>query len=68
MFIAKQLIFHEYWTNYVMSEYFHAYLPFMVITYVFHITIGVLVLAQITGKTYTGLLEDELPIKWLITY
>ncbi len=97
-FVAKQLIFNEYWTNYVMSEYFPAYLPFMVITmgfafmvislfmfigekfgniktiqnlaktgqmtlthYIFHITIGMLILAQITGKTYTGLLEDELP-------
>ena len=97
-FFAKKQFFNEYWTNYIMSEYFPAYLPFMVITmgfafmvisllmfvgerfantkiiqylaktgqmtlthYVFHITIGMLVLAQITGKTYTGLLEDELP-------
>jgi uncharacterized membrane protein YeiB len=97
-FFAKKQFFTEYWTNYIMSEYFPAYLPFMVLTasfalmvisllmfigekfsntkivqylaktgqmtlthYVIHITIGMLVLEQITGKTYTGLLEDELP-------
>jgi uncharacterized protein len=29
--------------------------------YIIHITIGMLVLEQLTGKTYTGFLEDEVP-------
>jgi uncharacterized protein len=29
--------------------------------YVIHITMGMLILEQLTGKTYTGLAEDELP-------
>ncbi len=28
--------------------------------YIIHITIGMLILEQITGKTYTGFLEDEI--------
>jgi uncharacterized protein len=31
-YLAKQNIFDEYWTNYIMSEYFPAYLPFILIT------------------------------------
>ena len=31
-YLAKQNIFDEYWTNYIMSEYFPAYLPFIFIT------------------------------------
>lgn len=31
-YLAKQNIFNEFWTNYVMSEYFPAYLPFILIT------------------------------------
>lgn len=29
--------------------------------YIFHITIGMLILEQVTGKSYTGFLEDEKP-------
>jgi len=31
-YFAKQNVFDEYWTNYIMSEYFPAYLPFVIIT------------------------------------
>lgn len=31
-YLAKQNIFDAYWTNYIMSEYFPAYLPFILIT------------------------------------
>jgi uncharacterized protein len=31
-YLAKQNLFDEFWTNYIMSEYFPAYLPFMLIT------------------------------------
>lgn len=31
-YLAKQNIFDAFWTNYVMSEYFPAYLPFILIT------------------------------------
>ena len=31
-YLAKQNIFDAFWTNYVMSEYFPAYLPFILVT------------------------------------
>lgn len=31
-YLAKQNLFDEYWTSYIMSEYFPAYLPFILIT------------------------------------
>lgn len=31
-YLAKQHLFDENWTNYIMSEYFPAYLPFVLIT------------------------------------
>ena len=31
-YFAKQNLFDDYWTNYIMSEYFPAYLPFVIIT------------------------------------
>ena len=31
-YLARQSIFDAFWTNYVMSEYFPAYLPFILIT------------------------------------
>ncbi len=88
----------EFLTYYTMSEYFPAYLPFMMITagfalmvipicmvigerfagswlvkslaktgqmtlshYVIHITLGMILFATMTGKHYTGLLEEEVP-------
>lgn len=86
------------WNNYLMAEYFPAYLPFILVTmafafmaistcmflgekfaenkvilalqktgqmtlthYIFHLTLGMIILARLTGKGYTGLLEDEVP-------
>jgi uncharacterized protein len=34
-YLTKQNLFNEYWTNYIMSEYFPAYLPFILITAAF---------------------------------
>ncbi len=96
--LAKNDFFNDYWTYYIMSEYFPAYLPFMMITagfalmvipvcmfigekfsktgiinslvktgqmplshYVIHLTIGMIILAKLTNKHYSGLLEDEIP-------
>jgi len=95
---AKNNFFGEHVTNYITSEYFPPYLPFMMITagfalmviaacmfigktfpgnkllnylaltgkmtlthYVIHLTVGMLVLAQLTGKTYTGYLKNDVP-------
>jgi uncharacterized protein len=97
-FFVKQGAFNDYWSYYIMSEYFPAYIPFMAITagfalmvipicivigerfssnkiilwlsktgqmtlshYIIHITLGMLIFALITGKHYTGFLEDEMP-------
>jgi uncharacterized protein len=96
--VARYGYFNEYWSSYIMSDYFPAYLPFMLITtgfaliaisicmwigekipshpiisslaktgkmtlshYVFHLTLGVLILAQLTNKRYSHYLEDEIP-------
>lgn len=97
-FAARQHLFAPAWTDYIMAEYFPAYLPFVLITmgfafmaiavcmyigerfahsrvvtalqktgqmtlthYVLHLTLGMLLFALLTGKHYTGLLEDEPP-------
>lgn len=96
--VAKNGVFPEFWTVYIMSEYIPPYLPFMVITagfacmvipicmylgarfstakwtqwlaltgrmtlshYVIHITLGMVLFSTLSGKTYGGLLEDEMP-------
>jgi uncharacterized protein len=96
--VAKNGVFPEFWTFYIMSEYIPPYLPFMVITagfacmvipicmylgarfsgakwtqwlaltgrmtlshYVIHLTLGMVLFATLSGKTYGGLLEDEMP-------
>lgn len=90
--------FNDFWSNYIMSEYFPPYLPFVMITmgfacmvipvcmyigdkfsgsividalvktgqmtlshYVIHLTAVMIIMAKLTGKHYTGLLEDEKP-------
>ena len=95
---AKNNFFHDNLTQYILSEYFPPYLPFMVITasfaliiisfcmvigdkfsnnrivnylsltgkmtlthYVIHLTLGMIILAQLTGKSYTGYLKNDSP-------
>lgn len=95
-FWAKTNFKQDFLHQYILSEYFPPYLPFLVVTasfalmvipicmyigdkfstnrlvlllsktgkmtlslYVIHITIGMLILEQLTGKTYTGFVEDE---------
>jgi uncharacterized protein len=97
-FMVRQQVFNPLWSNYIMAEYFPAYLPFILVTsafalmiissciligeefstkkivfalqktgqmtlshYVIHLTFGMVLLAALTGKHYTGLLEDERP-------
>jgi uncharacterized membrane protein YeiB len=96
--LVKQQMFDQYWSDYIMAEYFPPYLPFMMITigfalmvipicmfigekyadhklilalqkmgqmtlshYVIHLTLGMAILGGLTGKHYTGFLEDEMP-------
>lgn len=98
--LAKENLFSETTTNYILSEYFPPYIPFMVITlsfafmvittciyigerfyrskivcylskagqmslslYVFHLTIGMLLLSKLTGKTYSGYLQEQIATK-----
>jgi uncharacterized membrane protein YeiB len=104
--LVKNGVFMQYW-NYIMSDYFPAYIPYIMITtgfalmvisicmfigdkfstnrfigllvktgrmtlshYVIHLTIGMIVLAKLTGKHYTGYLEEELPTSpvYIFTY
>ena len=95
---AKSPYVDNYLHQYILSEYFPPYLPFLLVTsgfalmvisvcmylgekfkemkvihylaktgqmtlshYIIHITIGMLILEQLTQKTYTGFLEDEVP-------
>jgi uncharacterized membrane protein YeiB len=95
---AKNPFVNDFTHQYILSEYFPPYLPFLIVTagfalmvipicmflgdqlkdtkiihylaktgqmtlshYVIHITIGMLILEQLTAKTYTGFLEDETP-------
>lgn len=88
--------FNNFWSDYIMAEYFPPYLPFILVTiafafmvipvcmfigenfpksklllalqkvgqmtlshYAIHLTLGMIMLAKLTGKQYTGLLEDE---------
>ncbi|MES2764008.1 MAG: DUF418 domain-containing protein [Bacteroidota bacterium] len=96
--IATKYLLDSIFHNYIVSEYFPPYLPFIVITacfglmvisicmligekcsanmlvsslvktgqmtlshYVIHLTLGMIILAALTGKHYTGFLEDEIP-------
>jgi uncharacterized protein len=96
--LAKQHYFNPFWSDYIMSEYFPPFLPFILITisfafmvisicmyigekfptsniilaltktgqmtlshYVIHLTLGMIIMAKLTNKHYTGLLEDETP-------
>jgi uncharacterized membrane protein YeiB len=98
--LAKENLYSEWTTSYILSEYFPAYFPFMVITigfalmmiaawvyigerfseskmvcylskagqmslslYVFHLTIGMLILSQLTGKPYSGYLQEQIATK-----
>lgn len=104
---ARQHLFAPAWTDYIMAEYFPAYLPFVAVTmgfafmviavcmyigerfaqssivaalqktgqmtlthYVVHLTLGMLLLSALTGKQYTGLLEDEPPTSplWIFVF
>lgn len=95
---AKNPFVNDFTHQYILSEYFPPYLPFLLVTagfalmvipicmflgdqfkdtkiihylaktgqmtlshYVIHITIGMLILEQLTEKTYTGFLEDGTP-------
>jgi uncharacterized membrane protein YeiB len=95
--LVKNGIFTQH-SEYIMSDYFPAYIPYIMITtgfalmvisicmyigdkfsqniaivalvktgqmtlthYISHITIGMIIVAGITQKHYTGLLEDEMP-------
>jgi uncharacterized membrane protein YeiB len=95
---AKNPYIDNFTHQYILSEYFPAYFPFLVVTagfalmvipicmyvgdrfsqnkiiqllaqtgkmtlsfYIIHITLGMLLLEQITHKQYTGFLEDETP-------
>lgn len=97
-YLVKLGYFNDRWSEYIMAEYFPAYLPFVLVTmgfacmvisicmyigehfansplivaltktgqmtlshYVIHLTVGMLILAMLTNKQYTGLLEDEAP-------
>lgn len=97
-FWAKNPFVNDFAHQYILSEYFPPYLPFLIVTagfalmvipfcmflgdqfknskiihylaktgqmtlshYLIHITIGMLILEKLTGKTYTGFLEDEIP-------
>ena len=99
-YLAKQNVFDGFWTNYVLSEYFPAYLPFIFITigfalmvisvcmfiadmfpesriinslvktgqmtlsfYVLHVTIGMVIFAQLFHKVFTGYLTQQTPVK-----
>jgi len=96
--LVKEQYFDQYWSDYIMAEYFPAFLPFIMVTmgfalmvipflmyigerfstnnivlalqktgqmtlshYVIHLILGMIILARLTGKQYTGLLEDEIP-------
>ncbi len=96
--IARQHFFNQFWTDYIMAEYFPPYLPFILVTmvfafmvipicmfigerfstnklvlalqktgqmtlshYVIHLTLGMIIFAFITGKHYSGFVEDEQP-------
>lgn len=96
--LAKESYFSQDFSEYLLSEYFPAYLPFMIITasfaimiicvcmyigekfsgnliiktlaktgqmtlslYVFHLTLGMLILSKITGKEYSGFVPDQEP-------
>jgi len=96
--MVRQHFFNPFWSDYIMAEYFPAYLPFVLVTmtfafmvipicmhigeifstnklvlalqktgqmtlshYVIHLTLGMIIMATLTGKHYTGLLEDEQP-------
>ena len=96
--LAKEQLFSQYWTDYILAEYFPPYLPFVLLTmafacmvipvcmyigekyaknpvvlalqqtgqmtlthYVMHLTLGMILMAALTGKHYTGFLEDEPP-------
>lgn len=105
--LAKDQLFSQFWTDYILAEYFPPYLPFVLLTmafacmvipvcmyigekqakspvvlalqqtgqmtlthYVMHLTLGMILMAALTGKHYTGFLEDEplhLPIISLVT-
>lgn len=104
--LVKNGFFMQY-QNYIMSDYFPAYIPYIMITtgfalmvisicmfigetfsknkfisslvktgqmtlshYVIHITIGMMILAKVTGKHYSGYLEDEIPTApiFILTY
>ena len=97
-FLVKEHYFDQYWSDYIMAEYFPAFLPFIMVTmgfalmvismlmyvgerfptnnivlalqktgqmtlshYVIHLILGMIIFAKLTGKHYTGLLEDEIP-------
>ena len=96
--LAKEHYFDQFWSDYMMAEYFPAFLPFIIVTmgfalmvipflmyigekfptnsivlalqktgqmtlshYVIHLILGMIILAKLTGKHYTGFLEDEIP-------
>ena len=96
--IVREDFFNTFWSDYIMSEYFPPYLPFVLLTvaftfmaipicmvigdkfsnnklvlalqktgqmtlshYVIHLTIGMILLAFLTDKHYTGFLEDQKP-------
>lgn len=104
--LVKNGVFVQY-GNYIMSDYFPAYIPYSLITmgfalmvisicmvigekfptnklidslgktgqmtlshYVIHITIGMIILAKLTNKHYSGYLEDEKPTApiYILTY